>query len=306
MIVETEANGGQGPHLLLTDSGLGGLWVCAGIERNLRLSSPCRRARLTYFNAAPQARRGYNDLPDPDSRAALLDRALAAMEIFHPDRIVLACNTLSVLYERTLHARHAAARVTGIIEVGVQLFGEALAADPAAGLVLLGTRTTIESGVHRERLLGKGFAPGRIAAVSCHGLAAAVEGDPDGPAVERLLGECAAAVRGLQVPGERLYAGLACTHYAFIGERIRAALEQASGLPVRLLDPNRALADALVPPAAPDRGRAGAAPCEVAVQVVSRIPLEEAGRRAIAGRIAAVSALTARALQSYTCDPDLF
>ena len=47
----------------------------------------------------PTLGRGYNDLPDVASRAAVLDKALAAMTAFRPGLILIACNTLSVLYE---------------------------------------------------------------------------------------------------------------------------------------------------------------------------------------------------------------
>lgn len=302
----------RGPelHLVLTDSGLGGLAVCAALERALRRAprsaGPGGQVRLTFFNAAPGPRRGYNDLPDLAARAALLDRTLAAMQALRPDRIVLACNTLSVLYGHTDHARSGACPVAGIIDAGVRLFAAALREDPDGSLVLLGTRTTIESGEHRRRLLSDGAASERIAAISCHGLARAIETDPDGPAVDRLIRQCAAALASLELPGRRLYAGLACTHYGFAGERIRCALAEASGREVRLLDPNQALAEevaAALGAAGPDAGQGAPA---ITVRVLSQVPLPEPGLRAFAAHLEPVSGLTARALLSYTCDPQLF
>ncbi len=300
------APGAQDLHLLLADSGLGGLAVCAGLERRLRASASFRRLRLTYINAAPEPHRGYNDLPDMAAQAALLDRALQAMDDLHPDRIVLACNTLSVLYEHTTHARRAdAARVIGIIEAGLRLFADALAADPGGVLLLLGTRTTIDSEVHRKRLLGLGLAPDRIGAISCHGLARAIESDPAGAAVRRLIEACAATLPSLGLHVKRLYAGLACTHYGFAGQLIRETLQQASGLPVRLLDPNESLAEA-VAAAVDASGDSPAGRPDITVRVLSKVPLEKSSREAIARHLGAVSDLTARALLSYTCQPDLF
>jgi glutamate racemase len=303
--IEREATAGRYLHLVVSDSGLGGLAVCAGLERNLRASGRYRRVRLSYFNAAPDPGQGYNDLPDTPARAALLDRTLAAMEGLRPDRIVLACNTLSVLYEHTAHFQHNAARVTGIIEAGVRLFAAALAADPAGVLLLLGTRTTIDSGVHRRRLVDGGITAERIGSVSCHGLARAIERDPEAPAVSQLIAQCTAALPALKLEGERLYAGLACTHYGFVASRIAQALERASGLPVHLLDPNEALVETLAPVSAIPAVRENREPV-VSVQVLSKVPLSEQGRKAIAGRLRAVSEVTASALLSYTCDSELF
>lgn len=294
-------------HWLLSDSGLGGLGICAGIERNLRRLRSRRPVRLTYFNSSPEAHRGYNDLPDLEARVAAFDRALTAMDRLAPERIVLACNTLSALYGHTGHARHGEVPVTGIIDSGVEVFAEALAADPGSALILLGTRTTIESGVHRGRLIGQGFAPERIAALSCHGLASAIENDLDGQAVARLIEGCAAALRGLGVSAERLYAGLACTHYAFVADRIRAALERAMTRPVGVIDPNRRLVDTLVPAANPPAGRGeleGPAG-ELTVTVVSGVPLDQARREAMADRVRPVSEATAQALLRYTWDPGI-
>lgn len=362
-------------HLLLTDSGLGGVSICAGLERSFRLAGGGRRVRLTYFNAAPDSR-GYNSLPGMETRARAFDRALEAMDRYHPDLIVLACNTLSVLYDRTEHSRRSPVPVVGIIEIGVRLFSGALAADPGGDLVLLGTRTTIESGAHRDGLIGRGIEPGRIAAIPCHGLAAAIELGPDAPDVERLIAECAAEAGQRDLPGRTIYAGLACTHYAFVRDRIRSALERVTGKTVRILDPNGMLVDALVPGAdrrpgddEMPRGLRGGifggyteglcsdidiaflrttgpgkrsdsrartadvlerssplpadgeperqdrpwpdeipdrAPGIVIVDVVSKVPLDDDKRRAMAGLIEPVSGLTARALLAYTCDPTLF
>lgn len=295
------ASGGRDLHLLFADSGLGGLAVCAGLEARLRSSTARRHLRLTFFNAAPDTHQGYNDLSNPPDRVALLDRALRAMDALHPDRIILACNTLSVLYGHTLHARRGEVPVTGIIEAGLRLFHEALASDPGGTLLLLGTRTTIDSGIHRERLLRLGLAPERIAAISCHGLARAIEADPEGETVRQLCERCAATLPALGLHGERLYAGLACTHYGFAGQLIREVLEQSSGLPVQLLDPNEALAEEVAAAFAAPGGRPAST-----VQVLSKVRLPESSRRAIAGRLGETSDLSARALLSYTFDPDLF
>ena len=317
---QNPAPGGRDLHLLFTDSGLGGLAVCAGLEARLRSCTAYRHLRLTFFNAAADPQRGYNDLSDPPDRAALLDRALRAMDALHPDRIILACNTLSVLYEHTAHARRGQVPVTGIIEAGLNLFHEALAADPGGMLLLLGTRTTIDSGIHRERLLQLGVAPERIAAISCHGLARAIESDPEGREARQISERCAAALPALGLHGDRLYAGLACTHYGFAGRLIREVMEQSSGLPVRLLDPNEALADEIAAviaapgcggaptsgASAPSRGNAAGLRPARTVRVLSKVRLPETSRRAIAGRLGQISDLSARALLSYAHDPDLF
>src|SRR5512146_1850452 len=146
-------------HLIVTDSGLGGLAICAELEKALRQSTPDKAGpvRLTYFNAWPEQASGYNDLADVASRARVFDLALRSMAALGPDRIVIACNTLSIVYEHTAFRRTGNVPVVGIVNAGVEMFHEALADDPASSIVLFGTRTTIESGRHRAGLLERGI-----------------------------------------------------------------------------------------------------------------------------------------------------
>src|SRR5512142_487666 len=123
-------------HLLITDSGVGGLSVCAGVESELRQSTTVASARITYFNAWPDEVNGYNDLPEIAARATVFDRALASMAALRPDRIVIACNTLSVVYDATAFQRDPAVPVLGIVDAGVEMFYEALAADDSTSIAL--------------------------------------------------------------------------------------------------------------------------------------------------------------------------
>ena len=315
-------------HLVVTDSGLGGLSICAALERRLRLEG-LGRTRITYVNAWPFEGRGYNDLPDLAARAAVFDRALDRMAAWSPGRILIACNTLSIIYPHTAFSRAAAVQVDGILDAGVGLFADSLTAEPSAGLILLGTKTTIESGVHAGALVERGVDPHRIRAVHCHGLAGAIERDPDSAAVADLIAACAGRVRAADPGGVPLYAGLCCTHYGYVSDRLCAALGAAVGRPVQALDPNARMVTDLaleplaprepgqptgLPPDLPPRldaqartpGQPSSAGGAVFVEVVSKVTLEPTACQAIARLVAPVSPATAHALLSYAHVPDLF
>jgi glutamate racemase len=273
--------------------------------------------RITYFNAWPEQDSGYNDMPDIRARARAFDRALAGMAALEPDCIVIACNTLSVVYEHTAFRRASTIPVVGIVGVGIERFASALAAAPGAGMVLFGTRTTIESDTHRTRLIERGIAPERIAAVSCHGLARAIEMDPDGNAITSLVEACT-AVASREVPGGTpLYLGICCTHYTYISGQMQEALQRQCGRAVETLDPNDSLvADVLArvrgaiaqrcADAANVTGRGSQRDPDVTVTVLSKVEMDEARRRSIARRVRDVSPAAAAALLSYTRVPDLF
>lgn len=291
-------------RIVIADSGLGGLSICAELEKRLRDAPGKRTVRLVYVNAWPDSRSGYNDLPDAASRAAVLDKALAATMAFRPGLILIACNTLSVLYDLTEFSRAPAVPVAGIIEEGVDLFHRALTEDPGGTLVLFGTRTTIESGQHVCRLTRSGIDARRVFSAACHGLAGAVDKDPDAPALAGLVEECVSRVLEDITAEGTLYAGLCCTHYSYIADIFQTALARRTGARVEILDPNehlvRSLTSGLGDP------RPGGSEADITVEVVSKVELTEAQRRATARRLEPVSARTARALIAYTRIPELF
>jgi glutamate racemase len=293
-----------GLTVVITDSGLGGLLICAELERRLRGTAGESPVRLVYVNAWPDAGHGYNDLPDMGARAAIFDRALAAMTSYRPDLILIACNTLSVVYEATAFGRFPPVPVTGILDEGAALFSEELLRDPSGVLVLLGTRTTIGSGEHVRRMAHRGLDPSRVVAEACHGLAAAIDKDPDSPVLPGLVGECVRRVAPRLPADVPFYAGLACTHYAYIAETFRASLGRLTGSRVVILDPGIRLVDGLTEGLAGRRPEAGTRP--VAVEVVSKVELPQAQRQAVARRLEPVSAGTARALLEYRRMPELF
>lgn len=289
--------------VVLTDSGLGGLLICAGLERRLR-GLPGPLVRLVYVNAWPEAGRGYNDLPDLAARAAVFDRALMAIAALGPSLVLIACNTLSVVYEATAFRRAPAAPVTGILDVGTALFAEALGGDPEAVLALFGTRTTIGSGEHVRRLAAHGIDPRRVVAEPCHGLAAAIDRDPCAPAIAGLVDECVARAAPRLPAGAPVLAGLACTHYAYVGGDFRESLRRRAGSEASVLDPGARFVDVLAggPGSRPSQGP----PRRIEIEVVSKVELPEAQREAVARRVEPLSPAVASALRAYRRQPRLF
>jgi len=296
-------------HLVITDSGLGGLSICAGVDRTLRRSGGGLDLRITYVNAWPEEGRGYNDLPDMPARAAVFERALRRIDSMQPAMILIACNTLSILYELTEHGGRADVPVLGIIDAGVDLFEETLRARPTSSVVLVGTRTTIESGVHRERLLRRGISPGRVTSVSCHGLATAIEAAPRGPEVSARIDTCADRAGAAAAPGDLLYVGLCCTHYGMVADRLRSAVAQRTGRTVDTLDPNERLVSVVATRLLDRQLRLrepGGASRDVPIDVISKVTLADSKRRNVADVLEPISPATACALRSYRHVPDLF
>ena len=224
--------------LVITDSGMGGLSICADIVSGLQAKRCCRSAAVTYFNAWPEQDRGYNLLPGMAERVRVFDRALSAMLRFGPDRILIACNTLSALYPDTPFSRKAPVPVRDIIGFGVEQMFAHLGARADSRVIILGTPTTIEAGTHRARLVERGIDAGRIVCQPCDRLAGEIEKAPEGATVRAMIEDCVGQAAG-HFPDRRLpvAAALCCTHYGYSRGLFEAALQSRFEAPSRSSTP---------------------------------------------------------------------
>lgn len=281
-------------RIIVIDSGLGGLDVAA------RLEARCRGGLdLTYVNCRPTAEGGFNLLPGPAAQAACFARVLAAIrDRLAPDRLVIACNTLSVLLPETGFAATPACPIHEILELGAQAIHRQWSRQREADILILGTRITTASDEHRRRLIRLGVPPRAIHALPCHGLATLIEAAEPPDACRQALDAFSRAAASLLPPAATpLLLALCCTHYGCIADELRHSFSAALARPLTLVDPNAALADA-IPCPAPD--------CPNQVRVLSRIPLPAAGVARFAPLIAANSPRLAAALATAQVIPDLF
>ncbi len=288
--------------IVIADSGMGGLSICADIVSGLQERRTCRSVAVTYFNAWPEQDRGYNLLSGMAERIRVFDRALAAMLRFQPDLILIACNTLSALYAHTPFSKQAPVPVVGIIDSGVDLIHAYLSTRADSLVIILGTPTTIEADTHRTRLVGRGIAAERIICQPCDRLAGEIEKAPEGATVRTMIESCIrqAAER---VPDRcrPVAAALCCTHYGYSQRIFEAALQSVFEGPITILDPNKAMSAALLTEC--PQGYQGV---RIDLEVVSRIVWSDEKIEAIARLLEAKSPLTASALRQYRHDPDLF
>ncbi len=107
-------------HLLITDSGVGGLSVCAYVEKFLRTHGVKEPVKLTYVNASPENDFGYNSMGSRREKIENFNRFLGIVtNTYRPDSIYIACNTLSVLFSETEFSLTGDIPVQGIVETGV-------------------------------------------------------------------------------------------------------------------------------------------------------------------------------------------
>ncbi len=289
--------------IVVTDSGLGGLSVVADLAARLPQSGIARSARVVFVNALLDDAVGYNDLKDEADRIRVFDAALAAMESrYRPDLVLVACNTLSVFYGKTEHARRGTTETVSIVPMGADLIERTLKETPDATAMIFATKGTIDSGAHRRLLVGKGVPDARIVGQSCPKLTGAIErGAHSEETAGRIRGFVEEALARL--PGKRgpLVVSLNCTHFGYARPLWEETFEKLGYPAVKVLDPNPLMTD-LVLEGAPRRYPE----TQVTVEVVSKTPIPSGVKSALGALLRTTSPETADALETYTHAPDLF
>ncbi|MEO8218366.1 MAG: hypothetical protein ABI718_14895 [Acidobacteriota bacterium] len=291
-------------HILITDSGVGGLSVVAYAERFLRTRGFTEPVRLTFANAAPANDFGYNSMTTMKEKLDTFDRFLRNVtRRFAPDSIYVACNTLSVLLPDTPYFPIAAIEIQGIVETGVQLLLHDLASDPRSTAIIFGTQTTIDSGVYRQRLEARGIDFSRIINQACPGLADTISEDRLGTrTAAEIRNWVRAATKTLDGNDAEVVACLACTHYGYRQEMFSESFEEL-GIAAKVLNPNERAASQLFA-TADDRQRQPQD--NVDVHVVTRYRIPEATVEALTYFLSDISPRTVEALQNFEHDSELF
>lgn len=285
-------------HILITDSGVGGLSVVAYAERFVRTRGFREPVRLTFANAAPENDYGYNSMPTREEKLATFDRFLRNVtRRFAPDSIYVACNTLSVLLPDTPYFENAPVPVKGIVETGVELVLRELG--PSSVAILFGTQTTIDAGTYPRLLEARGVEPSRIVSQACPGLADTISEDREGARTAAEIRHwVTTAIAKMQHPAAPVVACLACTHYGYRAAQFAAAFAEA-GITARVVNPNERAVDDLF-------GTGSGPHHEVEVEFVTRYAIPERTVEALTYFLDDISPRTVAAMRGFVHLPDLF
>jgi glutamate racemase len=286
-------------HILITDSGVGGLSVCAYAERFVRIHGFTEPVRLTFANAAPENDYGYNSMPSRDEKLQTFDRFLRNVTSrFAPDSIYVACNTLSVLLSDTPYFQNAKIPVKGIVETGANLLLRELEANPASIALIFGTQTTIDAGVYPRLLTERGIDSSRIISQACPGLADTISEDREGSKtrieIRHWIDTALAKTKNTTAP---ILAYLACTHYGYRRDLFSAVFKEKA-IHATIVNPNEHAIDDLFPSSGPNH--------EVEVQFVTRYAIPETTIETLTWLLSDISPRTVAAMQNFEHLPDLF
>ncbi|MCK5845201.1 MAG: aspartate/glutamate racemase family protein [Victivallales bacterium] len=288
--------------ILVTDSGLGGLSVAAELFERIKSERCFEKAELIFFNCRPSDASGYDQLGNNDLRAKVFSDALYAMcERFEPDIIMIACNTLSAVYDMGDFSRLPPVPVIGIIEDGTAEIADLMNAKPNLRMALFGTPTTVSSGIHEKILVECGMAPERVYYQDCLSLPNAIDRGARSLEVEGMV-ETFMVEAAQKAGNAKFAAALLCTHFGYSMPLFVEAAKRYGNFSGDFVNPNSAMVDSFLRKY--EGGR-----CEkvdASIECFTHSTISSATREAMRPLISEISRDVAVALLNCVHSPDMF
>lgn len=289
--------------ILITDSGLGGLSVCAGLESVFATLHEFKELKLIFVNALHPSGIGYNSM-NKDEQVKNLDMFLTRIiKNYKPDLILIACNTLSVIYTQTRFAYADSIPVIGIVDFGVNMIYEKLDNINNSSVIILGTEITINSNTHRDKLIAKGIQADRIITQSCPKLESEIQIDPHSDMVYNMIDFYLEEAKSkLDDDKKPVYIGLCCSHYGFSEEVFKKIINEENNFKMEILNPNERMIKLLINPELKNRYTS----TNLEIKVISGAVISQEELEAIGNTLEENSPKTVYALKNYDLNKNLF
>lgn len=289
-------------RIVITDSGLGGLSVCSQIEYLAGKNKSIENLELIYFNSLPDNGYGYNSLKDDFEKAEVFNSALISMyNKFHPDKILIACNTLSVIASKTEFVKSTNVEILGIVDFGVRLVLEETRKLPNSLVLILGTPTTVGSFAYQQRLIDNGISQNNIVGQPCFLLETEIQKSPFSSSTEKLIEKYVLeAKEKTKADYESVVVLLACTHYGYSLNLFDKILRKVFNLPITICNPNDKMAESVF---INNKTRNSH---EVSVEFYTQADISDEEKMSIGNLIKEKSPKTFSALMNCEADKSLF
>ncbi|MBZ0200432.1 MAG: aspartate/glutamate racemase family protein, partial [Ignavibacteriaceae bacterium] len=279
------------------------LSVAASISNNFKHYSNAEKVKIVFFNSLAHPDYGYNRMPGMQQKSEVFDSALRSIELnYSPDIILIACNTLSVVFPSTRFSKYSNIPVIGIVEFGINLMAEKLNEDKHASVIILGTETTIKAGSHKNGLIALGINEDRIITQSCKNLESVIQTDPNsketGLLIEKYIDQ---ALIKYPRNGGVVYVALCCTHYGYSIPIFNKVLSKKD-IEYSIINPNESMSDFFLTGEKTTSG----GKCEIGATVVSMCAIKNLDMKNIGRCINNISPDFYEALKTYEHNSTLF
>ena len=242
-------------HIVITDSGLGGLSVCAHLINLLKNYSVPENSdqisfniKISYINAVPSNDKGYNKMSGMKEQIKTFEKIISnSVRLLSPDNIFVACGTLSVLLDNLALRADKSFKINGIVNIGIQLLVKKLKTNPGAKAIIMATPTTINNKTFHKELLNNGISENQIVEQSCPNLANEISNDPVGVVVGKQIKHWVknSLKKFNGTTKDHLIIFLGCTHYGYHENIFKMAFINEGFQKITVLNPNYTAAEKL-------------------------------------------------------------
>ncbi len=235
----------------------------------------------------------------------VFDRFLTTInKKYTPDKIYIACNSLSVIYGETAFSDRHPELVSGIVNTGTNLIHTAWLRDQDSGIIIFATPTTIQENTYSANLVKRHVPEEQIVSQACDGLANMISNDPSGLKVEEMLtGFMAQAQEKFKCDHPQYLLYLGCTHYGYRRKIFQAVAEKLS-IKARILNPNEFASRDFY--TIPEAGGTTGDSRNTSVKFITRYAIPPQEVETLTMFLTPISEETVTALQNYLHIPDLF
>lgn len=227
-------------RIIIIDAGLGGLSIHAMIDKALKKKSVQAEIEFIFFNVMTKSGKLFNHMTSVErikTFEIMLDKSIQ----FDPTVILIACNSLSVIYPMTRFSRQIKLPIVGIIDLGVKMILNNIKNQPNSNILIVGTPITIASKAHEEKLIGKGINKNRIICQACKDLQFEIQNGDYEKVGKMILQYLEEAKRKIIHKSEPVFLVLGCTHYQFAKSIFKRIAKNVFESEVFILNPNEAM-----------------------------------------------------------------
>ena len=291
--------------ILLTDSGLGGLSICANIIQNInRMDAfPIDTIDIKYVNAVPKMYDGFNLIKPYSKQVSMFNQFLNNVSNkYSPDSIIIVCNSLSAIYPKTDFAKTSDINVEGIIQLGTDLIFKEYN-NTQDGIIILGAETTIKENIYQKELVKLGISADNIVSQACPNLANTISNDETGELVKKLIDKyLSITLDKMFDSNENILVYLGCTHYGYRDELFDEYFAE-KGISYSIINPNESFFERIFP-------KVGSSikydAIDSTVEFISHYPIPNQEIKTITKFLNDISPETVFALQNFTVDDELY
>ena len=263
--------------------------------------------KMVYLNAVPRDHYGYNDMTSAEERVRVFNGLLEkAEDRFQPEKIFVACGSLSALLNEVPYVEKHRQKIQGIGGIGRQLLTEAIQEKPDAPVFVFATPVTVSEGLYSVTGLRGIQRPQVYIEHPCPGLANQISSKLEERAIFAGIIECCKkALESAESnfrfnPHQHPIVFLGCTHYSFRADLFVEAFSELGFSRVTLLDPVPASGMSLAQNHFISEGTDG-----IRIEFISPYKLPDVEQKTIATLLEKISPITAEAFLNGRVMPEL-